>query len=112
MRVRVSFHQNLLQTATLAVEQVRRLSWNGWSSKTLPFPSLLKIRLRSIDTISKMADEMGGWVVSSNLYKTYGSDGQELPQASINIRVPADLLSDAMKQVKATDRQPGDRCPL
>lgn len=56
---------------------------------------------KSMDTIAAMAEEMGGWVVSSNLYKTTTSDGIEIPQASINIRVPADSLNDALDKVKA-----------
>lgn len=55
----------------------------------------------TMDTIAKMADDMGGWVVSSNLYKTQTSDGIEIPQANINIRVPAEKLTDALDEIKA-----------
>jgi hypothetical protein len=56
---------------------------------------------KSMDTISKLADSMGGWVVSSSLYKASNGQGMDYPQASINIRVPADKLNDAMTQIKA-----------
>lgn len=55
----------------------------------------------SMDVIAKMADGMGGWVVTSNLFKTQTKDGVEIPQANISIRVPADKLNDALTQIKA-----------
>ncbi len=62
----------------------------------------------SMDRISRLAEEMGGFVVSANLYKTYTSDGQEVPQASITIRVPADRLEEALTKIEAES----DRLPL
>jgi hypothetical protein len=62
---------------------------------------VVKDPAKSMDTISKLADNMGGWVVSSSLYKASNGEGMDYPQASINIRVPADKLSDAMTQIKA-----------
>ncbi|MBA4421356.1 MAG: hypothetical protein C0391_09435 [Anaerolinea sp.] len=61
---------------------------------------------KSMDTIAKMADAMGGWVVSSNLYKTTTKEGVEIPQASINIRVPADKLIQALEKIKAEVEDP------
>lgn len=55
----------------------------------------------SMDHIAALADEMGGWVVTSNLYKTTTSEGVEIPQANINIRVPADQLNDALEKIKS-----------
>src|SRR5262249_9652281 len=41
--------------------------------------------------ISKLADEMGGYVVSSNLYQSYyGPNSIEVPEATITIRVPSE----------------------
>jgi hypothetical protein len=48
-----------------------------------------------------MAQTMGGFVVSSNLYQTTTSDGTPVPEGSIVIRVPADKLEQALKQIKA-----------
>jgi hypothetical protein len=56
---------------------------------------------KSMDAIAKMADEMGGWVVSSNLFKTQTQDGVEIPQANITIRVPVDKLNEALTRIKA-----------
>lgn len=67
---------------------------------------IVKDPVASLDTIAKMADDMGGWVVTSNLYKTITENGVELPQATINVRVPADSLADAMKQIKGLTANP------
>ena len=63
---------------------------------------------QSLETISRMAEQMGGFVVSANLYKTQLSDGQEVPRASITIRVPAERLDEAISIIEAES----DRLPL
>jgi hypothetical protein len=60
----------------------------------------------SMDTISKMADRMGGFVVTSNIYKTTTSNGVEIPEASITIRVPAEKLNDALIEIKTQVKSP------
>ena len=55
----------------------------------------------TMDAIAHMAQQMGGFVVSSNLYQTYTPVGETVPEASITIRVPALKLEDALTQVKA-----------
>ncbi|MFZ5857030.1 MAG: DUF4349 domain-containing protein [Chloroflexota bacterium] len=55
----------------------------------------------SMTSISKLAEEMGGFVVSSNLYQTYTNNGLPVPEASIVIRVPAEKLNDALEKIKA-----------
>jgi hypothetical protein len=54
-----------------------------------------------MDAISQMAESMGGFVVSMNMYQTYMQTGETAPQGSISIRVPADKLDTAMSQIKA-----------
>lgn len=61
---------------------------------------------KTLDAVAKMADEMGGWVVTSNLYKTQTSEGIEIPRASINIRVPAEKLNDVLETIKAEVEDP------
>jgi len=51
--------------------------------------------------ISAMAKELGGFVVSSNMYQSYLSNGEPVPEGSIMIRVPADKLDSALNQIKA-----------
>ncbi len=60
----------------------------------------------SLEAISRMADQMGGWVVTSNLYKTTNSAGVETPAATITIRVPADQLTAAMDIIRALVEDP------
>lgn len=54
----------------------------------------------SMAFINQMATDMGGFVVSSNLYKTRTEEGLEVPEASIIIRVPAERLTEAMDKIK------------
>lgn len=54
----------------------------------------------AMDSITKMANEMGGFIVNSNLYKTYTEDGVEVPEATITVRVPSEKLNIAMDQIK------------
>lgn len=55
----------------------------------------------SLRTITIMAEEMGGYVVSSNAYRTALPSGVEVPRASITIRVPAEKLTEALDRIKA-----------
>ena len=50
--------------------------------------------------IAALANEFGGYVVSSNLYQSYTSAGVEVPEATIVIRVPAERLDDALTRIK------------
>jgi hypothetical protein len=61
--------------------------------------------------ITALANEMGGYVVSSNLYQSFTSFGMEVPEASIVIRVPADKLDEALTRIKedAVDIQSENR---
>ncbi len=62
----------------------------------------------SMQSISDMAEAMGGFVVSANLYHSRTSDGQEIPRASITIRVPAERLDEALARIESES----DRAPL
>lgn len=50
--------------------------------------------------IQAMAQQMGGFVVSSNLYQSYASDNLQVPEAQIVIRVPVENLETALDQIK------------
>lgn len=50
--------------------------------------------------IQTMAQQMGGFVVSSNLYQSYASNNIKVPEAQIAIRVPSEKLDDALEQIK------------
>jgi hypothetical protein len=62
----------------------------------------------SMQAIGEMADEMGGFIVSANLYQTRTSEGQEVPRAAITIRIPAERLDEALARIEAES----DRLPL
>jgi len=55
----------------------------------------------TLEAISKMAADLGGFVVSSNLYRTQTANGLEVPQANISIRVPAEKLDQALAEIKS-----------
>ena len=59
----------------------------------------------SMQTIINMAEEAGGYVVSSNLYKTQ-TDRGSLPQASLRVRVPAGRLNSIMEEIKGLTPNP------
>ena len=51
--------------------------------------------------IADMAKEMGGFVVTSNLYQSsYGPNNIEVPEASITIRIPSQRLDEALEKIK------------
>lgn len=50
--------------------------------------------------INNLANQLGGYVVSSNLYQSFTSFGKEVPEANIVIRVPSEKLDEALAQIK------------
>jgi hypothetical protein len=51
--------------------------------------------------IGDMAESMGGFVVSSNMYQSYTNDGTLVPESTVVIRVPSEKLEEALKLIKA-----------
>ncbi len=51
--------------------------------------------------ISALAKEMGGFVVSSNLYQSFTPAGKEVPEAGLVIRIPSEKLDEALERIKA-----------
>lgn len=58
----------------------------------------------SMEAISAMAEEMGGFVVSANLYQEVARSGIEVPRASVTIRVPAERMDEAMSRIRAQSK--------
>jgi hypothetical protein len=54
-----------------------------------------------MEAINQMASNLGGFVISMNMYQTYTQNGHTAPEGSISIRVPADKLENALSQIKA-----------
>jgi hypothetical protein len=61
--------------------------------------------VKSLDNISSLADEMGGFVVTANMSETVLDSGAKAPQGSITIRIPAERLNEALKRIKAESKQ-------
>jgi hypothetical protein len=57
--------------------------------------------VEKMDIIVGFADDLGGFVVTSQQYKTYTNSGVEVPVADITIRVPAENLYDTLDKIKA-----------
>ena len=58
---------------------------------------------KTLDDIMKLADDLGGYTVTSNKYQSYSSydtTGLQYTSASVTIRVPAEKLTDAMTAIK------------
>ncbi len=66
---------------------------------------IVKDPVESMDKITQIAERMGGYVVSANLTQTKSQSGKSLPHATITIRVPAEKLNDALKEIKALSSQ-------
>ena len=62
---------------------------------------VVKDPAQSMDAIAKLAKDMGGFTVTSNLYKSTNRSGASIPQANITVRVPADKLDEALGKIKA-----------
>ncbi len=60
----------------------------------------------SMDRISALAEELGGYVVSAYMYQTTLESGAKVPHASISIRIPAENLDEVLLTVKAETTQP------
>jgi hypothetical protein len=63
---------------------------------------------KSMETIGKMAESFGGYVVSANLFQNVLADGQDVPGVNITVRVPAERLDEALARIEAES----DRLPL
>ena len=62
--------------------------------------------LLSRDNIANMAEAMGGFVVSADMYQQTLNNGVQVPQVSMTIRVPAERLDEALTAIKAETDQP------
>ncbi len=59
----------------------------------------------TMDVISKLAEDLEGFVVSANLNKYTLDSGAEVPHASITIRVPEGKLDEAIKTIEQQSAQ-------
>ena len=57
--------------------------------------------VEKMEIIVGLADDLGGFVVSSQQYMTYANSGVEVPVADVTIRVPAEHLYDTLEKIKS-----------
>jgi hypothetical protein len=62
--------------------------------------------LKSMDNISHMAEAMGGFVVTADMSQQTLSNGVQVPQVTMMIRVPVDRLDEALTTIKKETDQP------
>jgi len=99
--------------ASGVVDQSATTTITTTDGSSVPAPSVDRIVIQNADLaivvsdvtgrmkdIEAMAQQMGGYVVSSNLYQSYTSNNVQVPEAQIAIRVPAAKLEDALNQIK------------
>jgi len=59
--------------------------------------------VQSMDDITALAEQSGGYVVSSNIYQnSYGPNNITVPEGSISIRIPSEKLNDILAQIKSS----------
>lgn len=54
-----------------------------------------------VEAVAALANSMGGFVVSSNIYQSQTENGLPVPEASMTIRVPAEKLEEALIEIKS-----------
>lgn len=85
----------------LAEQTVADLSTERLVIQTVDMSVVVPDPKARMEEIADMAAEMGGFVVSSNLYRsTYGPNQIEAPEATMTIRVPAQRLDEALERIK------------
>jgi len=60
----------------------------------------------SMKAIGKMAEEMGGFIVSANLNQISLSSGEEVHQGTITVRVPAEQVNEAVTFIEEQSDKP------
>lgn len=80
--------------ATTAVQE-RMVIMNDDLTIVVPDPQA------KMEEIAALAESLGGFVVSMNMYQTYLFEGGTAPEGYISIRVPADKMESALGQIKA-----------
>lgn len=78
------------------ISDVRRIILKNASMRITANDSTTKIA-----EIGAMAEEMGGWVVSSNSYSSTNNRGEPVTQGNITVRVPAERLNEALERIKS-----------
>ncbi len=95
MPTSVAYDQPKVDTGIGTQVQERMVIMNVDLTIVIPDPQA------KMDQITAMAEALGGFVVSMNMYQTYLFEGGTAPEGYVSIRVPADKLESALGQIKA-----------
>ncbi|MDY6866785.1 MAG: DUF4349 domain-containing protein [Chloroflexota bacterium] len=60
----------------------------------------------AMESVIEMAEDAGGFVVSSNIYQAFSEAGGTQPRANVTVRVPAGELDLIMAEIKALTPNP------
>ncbi len=65
--------------------------------------------VESMAELSKLAEQLGGYVVSSNVYNQTSTQGERYPQSNVTVRVPAGKLEEVLAKIRgmAVDAENG-----
>ncbi len=85
-------YQSANQPQSQAIE--RLVIKNGTLSLVVDDPAT------AMDEISRLADELGGYVVTANLFKTVAQGDVEVPQGEITVRVPVERFTEALAKIE------------
>lgn len=89
-----SMAEPLVQTANSAPGFKQMIIMNADLSIAVDDPGV------TMSDVIKLASDMGGFVVSSYIYKTQTDTGIEVPEATVTVRVPAAKLNEALDLIK------------
>lgn len=95
MPTAVAYDQPKVDTGVDTAAQERMVIFNVDMTIVIPDPQA------KMDQITAMAELLGGFVVSMNMYQTSLFEGGTAPEGYVSIRVPADKLESALGQIKA-----------
>ncbi len=100
-------NMDLLNSPDAAVQKASAESSGNTASaadrlvvKTAELTVVVKDVNASASTYQSMADQLGGSIVSLNIYQVSDSNGTQVPQADLVVRVPQEKLDNAIAQIK------------
>jgi len=91
---RAAFEESGLMNDSSAVEE-RLVIRNASLSLVVTDPAV------SLDAIADLAERLGGYVVSSNVYQQTFAEGIVADSGYITIRIPSEQLDDALEEIKS-----------
>ncbi|WP_299028493.1 DUF4349 domain-containing protein [uncultured Thermanaerothrix sp.] len=114
-----AYPKDVVAQPTMAPLLAERMAYQSASNVYQESPTAERMVIRSaelsivvanpsqaMEAIIRLADEMKGFVVSSNLYQTQTPQGAQVQEGTITIRVPAERLEEALSRIRALVENP------